>query len=223
MIHTYVWLEVMSKFNHEIRDPIHTFIKLNSHERSMNEVTKAAILSELADKMLAQGNWCGETHIQKSTFFLQELLGVPLGFEFILYKHGPLSFDCRDFLASMRADQLLENKVRPDRFGPTLHTTEVSKEHRKRYLFTLAKYADTINFVAQKLGAMNVSELEQVSTALFVIKNEPELADDSARSVRINALKLHVSLTAAQRALNLCHKIIEEASLLKVQTASSGV
>lgn len=187
----------------------------------MNEATKAAIMSELAEKMLANGSWCGETHIQKATFFLQELLDVPLGFEFILYKHGPFSFDCRDFLASMRADQLLENQVRPNSFGPTLHTTDVSKEYRKRFLLTLGKYKNAIDFVAQKLGTMNVSELEQVSTALYVIKNEPELNDDSSRSIRINILKPHVAVTSAQKAVNLCSSLIREAQSLTGQNKLS--
>jgi hypothetical protein len=31
----------------------------------------------------------GEAHIQKIGYFLQDLMGVPLEAEYILYKHGP--------------------------------------------------------------------------------------------------------------------------------------
>lgn len=73
----------------------------------MDRFEQAAILTELIDGMRASGSWAGETHIQKGTYFLQQLLEVPLGFRFILYKHGPFSFDLRDALAIMRADHFM--------------------------------------------------------------------------------------------------------------------
>jgi hypothetical protein len=67
----------------------------------------------------------GETHMQKATFFLQELIKVPLGFEFLLYKHGPFSFDLRDELTFMRAQGFL--RLEPQYpYGPTLVGGEVS-------------------------------------------------------------------------------------------------
>ena len=59
----------------------------------MERLQKAAILTELADQLRREGSWCGHTHMQKATYFLQDLLEVPTGYEFILYKHGPYSFD----------------------------------------------------------------------------------------------------------------------------------
>jgi uncharacterized protein YwgA len=67
-----------------------------------------AVLLSLMNEMRAKGSWCGETHIQKSVYFLQELLEVPMNLEFILYKHGPYSFDLADAVTAMRADSLLE-------------------------------------------------------------------------------------------------------------------
>ena len=61
----------------------------------MERLQRAAILTELMDRLRADGSWCGETHVQKATYFLQEVLGVQTGFEYILYKHGPYSFDLR--------------------------------------------------------------------------------------------------------------------------------
>jgi len=40
--------------------------------------------------------------------FLQDLMRVPLELEFILYKHGPFSFDLRSELTSLRADELVK-------------------------------------------------------------------------------------------------------------------
>ena len=59
----------------------------------MDRLRRAAILTQLVGNLRREGSWCGETHVQKATFFLQELMEVPLGFNFVLNKHGPFSFD----------------------------------------------------------------------------------------------------------------------------------
>ena len=46
----------------------------------MNRLERATILVTLIEKLSMEGSWCGETHVQKATYFLQELMGVPLGF-----------------------------------------------------------------------------------------------------------------------------------------------
>jgi len=55
----------------------------------MDRLQKAALITRLLQNLRSKHSWCGETHIQKAAFFAQELMEVPLGFEFILYKHGP--------------------------------------------------------------------------------------------------------------------------------------
>jgi uncharacterized protein YwgA len=62
----------------------------------MKEAQNRAILVTLIKSLRSKGSWCGETHIQKAAFFLQQLTGVPIDFDFILYKHGPFSFDLRE-------------------------------------------------------------------------------------------------------------------------------
>ncbi len=59
----------------------------------MNRLQRAAVLLTLLDALKQRGSWCGETHLQKSVYILQELFGVQLGFTFVLYRHGPYSFD----------------------------------------------------------------------------------------------------------------------------------
>jgi hypothetical protein len=57
----------------------------------MEDNTRQVVLLSLLETMGARGSWCGETHVQKCTYFLQEALDVPLGLSFVLYKHGPFS------------------------------------------------------------------------------------------------------------------------------------
>ena len=68
----------------------------------MNRLQRAAVLLTLLEQLQARGSWCGETHVQKSVYFLQDLLQVPLGFEFVLYKHGPYSFDLNDEITAVQ-------------------------------------------------------------------------------------------------------------------------
>ena len=89
----------------------------------MDQLQRASLIIDLIEKLTEKGSWCGETHIQKAVYFLQELTKVPMGFNFILYKHGPFSFDLRDELAAMRAYRLLEIELRPP-YGPGLFPTE---------------------------------------------------------------------------------------------------
>jgi len=79
---------------------------------------RQALLTELVDEMRKADSWAGETHQQKCIYVLQEMLGVPLGFDYVLYKHGPFSFDLRDELTEMRADLLLQLEPRTS-YGPS--------------------------------------------------------------------------------------------------------
>ena len=70
----------------------------------MNNQQQRVVVIKLLDALKKNGSWCGETHIQKAVFFLKAIKKVPVDFNFILYKHGPFSFDLRDHLPLMRLD-----------------------------------------------------------------------------------------------------------------------
>src|SRR3989304_6206965 len=90
----------------------------------MNRAKKAMLLTSLTQKLWAHGSWCGETHLQKAVYFLEDLLEVPLEFDFILYRHGPFSFDLRDEITSLRADELLRLVPQEPPYGPRLVPTD---------------------------------------------------------------------------------------------------
>ena len=66
----------------------------------LDRVRNGVVITRLIETLRERGSWCGETHVQKAAFFLQELMEVPTRFHFILYKHGPFSFDLRDELTA---------------------------------------------------------------------------------------------------------------------------
>lgn len=175
----------------------------------MQQLKKMSVILSLIDTLKKHGSWCGETHIQKSLYFLQEFTRVPLGFDFILYKHGPFSFDLRDELSSMQADNMLKIILQPYPYGPSLETTEVSMELRSRFPVTLGKYASAIEFISKNLGTLGVAELERIATALYVTKTNIE-TDPEKRAKTICQLKPHVPMNKAQEAVNMLDEMFNK-------------
>jgi hypothetical protein len=168
----------------------------------------------LADQLHQQGSWCGETHLQKATYFIQELLRVPLEFCFILYKHGPFSFGLRDELTALRADGLLEIRPQPYPYGPSLLPTATSAQFRERYPVTLERHRQTLGFVARTFANRGVSELERLATAWYVSREIPSSATVEDRAQRLHELKPHVSFVEAKFAVAEVDQIAREAGSL---------
>jgi hypothetical protein len=176
----------------------------------MKRSQRAALLILLNREMRKHGNWCGETHLQKAVFLLQELVGVDAGFEFILYRHGPFSFGLRDELAAMQADDLLELAVRQQGYGPTYNPTQFSEEFLERFPKTTARYSKQIEFVASELGDMGVTDLEKLATALYIAHRQG-IDDVSGRAQRLVELKPHISTSDAYRASEQVDRLIARA------------
>src|SRR5260370_29056208 len=126
-----------------------------------------ALVLELIEQLREHRSWAGETHVQKATYFLQELTHVPLGFDFIMYKYGPYSFDLHDELTSMQANQLLDLKPQPP-YGPALIPGELSSVLKEKFRAAIHRYGGEVRFVAEKLGRRGGADVERLSTALYV-------------------------------------------------------
>ncbi len=176
----------------------------------MERLQKVALLTAFTEKLREAGSWCGETHIQKATYFLQELLGVPTGFNFIFYKHGPFSFDLRDELTASRADGLLELEPREFPYGPRLAVTKRSSIIQDLHNAVLVKYGKQLDFVTAELGKKGVAKLEELATALYVSLEMPR-KDVRERANRIHELKPHISPANGQSAIETIDVIIQEA------------
>jgi len=132
----------------------------------MKRFERDAVITALIDELEKHESWCGETHIQKAMFFLEEMTETDLGFEFILYKHGPFSFDLRDELTAMRADLLLELEVRRPGYGPSLRPTKNAQTMVERYRNTVDQARSDIRFVAAHAGDLHVTELERLACTI---------------------------------------------------------
>jgi uncharacterized protein YwgA len=178
----------------------------------MERLKRAAIVSQLIRNLRNSGSWCGETHVQKAVYLLQDLLDVPTEYQFILYKHGPFSFDLSDELTSFRGDELLELRPQVPPYGPRYAVTTLGKSLCERFPKTLAKYDDSIEAVADAIGEQTVGELERLATALYVTKRDSTHHDGSvkSRSKRLNQLKPHVSVEAANNAVEEIDALIQQ-------------
>lgn len=185
----------------------------------MKRSQRAALITLLNREMLKRGSWCGETHIQKAMFFLQDLLGVETDFEFILYRHGPFSFELRDELSSMRADELLDLTVRREGYGPTYVPTPFSETYLERFPNTTARYMKQVGFVSDEMGDKGVAELERLATALFVANREG-IADVERRAERLVELKPHISSTDAFSASEQVDRLIRKSRPFRVHDES---
>jgi hypothetical protein len=186
----------------------------------MKRSQRAAILTLLNREMLKNGSWCGETHIQKAAFFLQDLLGVDAGFDFILYRHGPFSFDLRDELSSMQADDLLELAVRREGYGPTYIPTPFSEIFLERFPKTTSRYVKQIKFIAEELSDKNVAELERLATAFFIAHREG-IRQVGRQAQRLVDLKPHISLQEARSACEQVDGLVERSGPFSLKEESS--
>lgn len=176
----------------------------------MNRLERAAVVTDLVGKMEAGGSWCGETHIQKAVYFLQRLLKMSLGYEFILYRYGPFSFDLRQDLAEMRADDLLGLAYRSS-YGPSHYPTEYGNAIRAR--FTKAENEAAIAFVVANLSSKGVLDLEALATALYCWA-ELGMTEVDMLVTKLRELKPRLNEVEARSAVIEFLSLAEEASAI---------
>lgn len=163
----------------------------------MTNLEQSCLMLELALALKANGSWAGETHVQKAGYFLDKLLNVPTELEFILYKHGPFSFDLRELLTDMEAKGFIKWLPSPP-YGPSVGEGPLGSALREKFSSVSSEYADQIGFIAEQLGNRNVANLERIATALYV-----DLIGyrGAARVGKIVELKPHVDIGLAEKAV----------------------
>ncbi|MGH2596026.1 MAG: hypothetical protein ACRDH7_08695 [Actinomycetota bacterium] len=172
----------------------------------MEKPDREAVLVELTEKMKEAGSWCGETHLQKCSFFFQTLCEPDLGLPFVMYKHGPFSFELRDELTELRAEGAMTLVPQPAPYGPKFEVTSAGKLLASARREVVETNERGLSIIASLLGPKSVADLERLSTALYIrdVLKAPE--DD--RVQRLIELKPHVSPTEAEWA----YKEVEEIS-----------
>ena len=159
---------------------------------------RRTLVSALVKTMRDKDSWAGETHIQKCIFFLQEMLNVPLGYQFVLYKHGPYSFDLRSELAVMRAGLYLEVEPRSG-YGPSFTLGHWGQRAANK----LSSYSNAVEFVCDEISTKDVRSLERISTAFFIQSTPDNTCLKSGEvAKRVSELKPHISFEEARVAVS---------------------
>jgi len=165
---------------------------------TMNHLQRSAIVATLVKECRARDAFCGETMVQKYVFFLQELLNVPLAFDFQLYIYGPFSLELQRHVSSMMADDMIA--VRPMEFGSTFEAGEQIAYLEKHSAGVIAEYREPIAFVVNHLANRGVKQLERVATALYFTVNTTDASVDE-RVAKIRDVKPHITPDAARKAI----------------------
>jgi uncharacterized protein YwgA len=166
------------------------------------------VIRQLADK----GSWCGETHVQKAAYVAKAVFGVPLSAEFVLYKHGPFSFDLNGLLSSMRADKVI-SLVPQGHYGPSITIEPAMDFVFRRFAEPLSGSIDKIERVAKFFGSKNVADLERFATAIFVtLKHSTESVE--VRAAELNRLKSHIPLPLALQAVEEADQFLKESRVV---------
>ena len=164
----------------------------------MSTPRQTSIVLYVMNALKVNGSWCGETHVQKTLFLCQELFGVRSDFKFILYKHGPYSFQLSEHLQGLIADDLIHVRSRPP-YGPSLELSEdVSALYRG--VASDVNLSRKIDFMAAKLGRKGVADLERLATAVYVNERHGTHLPAERRAALLISLKPHVSSESARNA-----------------------
>lgn len=146
-----------------------------------------AILMNLINTLQRQGSWTGETKLQRISYFLKHLMGVPLDFDFILYKHGMFSFGLQTELNILYGYKLLDlETIHP--YSPKFVVSDVGEVFLKKFPKTTAKYEKQIDFLVDELGKMAVEGLSSRSIVHYITSKNLTL-DQKGRTKKLMELK----------------------------------
>ncbi len=166
----------------------------------MDSLPREALLVRLAEELRNRDSWCGETHMQKAAFFLQDLAEVPLGYDFMLYKHGPFSFDLRDEIRELVAYQLFDVETQEPPYGPRFAPNARGQSLASTYPQAANSFATQIEYVASILGSRSAAELEKLGTALwYTVRAQGATPEERAQLVYER--KPHIPVDEAREAV----------------------
>jgi hypothetical protein len=170
--------------------------------KQLSYSSRCALVVYLTKKLKAKGSWCGETHLQKALFILQDLSKSNFSYKFVIYKHGPYSFDLNNELAAMRASNIIEFQFPKEGYGPSIAPTEFGEKVLDVNCENVRSFFTPVDFIADWFSSRDVRYLEKVATAYFITAKNPRVPT-SERAKKLHSLKPHVDIAAAEEALSI--------------------
>ena len=173
-----------------------------------------AVILQLMNEMWYKNTWCGESTIQMHVFFLQELMKVPLAFEFVLYRGAPFSFDLSYLFAEMNSAKSVELVTQP-RSRPQIKVTERGVKFYSAFDHGIAQFKTKVSFVTTTLKNKSVDELALVAIGFYVtIEFENCKNRMRERAVRLVELEPSFNLREAVDAIHEVDVIVDMADAI---------
>jgi uncharacterized protein YwgA len=157
----------------------------------VDAIGKHYLLATL-EAMRQSGSWCGETHLQKCTYLLRELERIQeIPYQFIMYKHGPYSFDLHDDIGVLEASHLIVREATPP-YGSMLRVTPLGRSYMDRVGSDQFIKGKSIESVSDEFSKLSVAELERFASAAYVVSENPGF-QEAQLVERLIQLKPHIS------------------------------
>ena len=140
----------------------------------------------------------GKTHVQKALSLLRDLGKVVVPFDFVLYRHGPYSFQVEEALEQMQSYDAIGAEPNTGGYGAVLRPNTMGDFARSREPLTDSE-KQAIEEVCTFVGTRNVLDLERLATASWIRQQERIIEPDKV-AIRLNSLKPHISVEAGEAA-----------------------
>jgi hypothetical protein len=152
-------------------------------------------------------------------YILQDLSKSNFGYKFVIYKHGPYSFELNNELAAMRSANILEFQFPKEGYGPSIAPTKFGEKVLSVNEENIGGYLPAVEFLADWFSKSDVRHLEKVATAYYVTMKNPRVPA-MERAKRLSSLKPHVDIHAAEEAVRIVDaKRIQAKDQLKEMSA----
>lgn len=158
---------------------------------------KYRLILEVIRGLNAAGSWAGKTHVIKTLYLLKAANGLNIPQNYILYMHGPYSFEVEDDLAMLKMLDAVEEEDRHPGYGASLVVG-----HNARVIEGQADLTpdekQRIQQICQAVGTANVKELEARATGAWVWTEE-QVHNPDRVAHRVNELKPHIPVEVARK------------------------
>ena len=162
------------------------------------DIRKHNLLLTVIESLHQHGSWTGKTHVQKAMFLLHAAKSMKVPFGFVLYKHGPYSFDIENELAVMKTYAAITSEPALEGYGVIICPGENASWPKERAPLA-PEEESAVERVCAFVRQKNVLQLEKIATAAW-IRTQEGIQDSQRVAARLHELKPHVSLDDALQA-----------------------
>jgi uncharacterized protein YwgA len=160
------------------------------------EKSRLQILARLT--VQAHEQKLGRTQVMKLCYFLQEIKGVDLGYDFRLFTYGPYDSEVLSDLATAYSQDILNEQTifYARGYGYKITPTDQALQLSQSLVQTASDTANKVDEIVREFASFSASELELQSTVVFVDREyhrDGQLPSIETISKRVHAVKPHFS------------------------------